>query len=523
MSVFLKECIPRQTRNITINKENMWYSENVLISLGLDEDYIIKNNYLFFGKDDLEDQELIKEKFLKIEEEFKNFFNVISKKYNMKALVFEFSNVYTKLLDISLNNDNCLMKADDLNTNDISYTARASELMRRKIKYLIEMIILRNNKIGRSNFTNKDYKKFIILLYYHSIYIFYTKRSELSHNLENSITDFVIYPKELNCIITYIRDKANENDNEVHYNFQPNENFVIDDEFNNAFLEAKGILFEDYLVLSDNLIGAFENKKINNVTFTKDTLTSMIKSLFPNMNMNKFYKECVLTKDSFEYDENNLYKNTCKHRLDTTPVVLLEDDCYFINKGFISSSKQFWCNVCLLGLKPYYDNNADAILKSVEKIVIDYSDKFEDAVAEIIMKVYPNVILHQGVKTHQIFKGRNLDDNEWDIIAIEHNKKCIFDIEVKYVTTSMTESSLANDLKKFVGEGKNYQEKFEKRISYEKMYSDDFFKYCEADNSYKIIRIMVTSKIMDLDTTSSEREFVVIDYKKLNEFIKRDF
>ncbi len=58
------------------------------------------------------------------------------------------------------------------------------------------------------------------------------------------------------------------------------------------------------------------------------------------------------------------------------------------------------------------------------------------------MEVYSNK------KTKEIFKNENIEDNEWDVIAVDHNNKYVFDIEAKFLSTSMTESGLSNDLKK---------------------------------------------------------------------------
>lgn len=75
------------------------------------------------------------------------------------------------------------------------------------------------------------------------------------------------------------------------------------------------------------------------------------------------------------------------------------------------------------------------------------------------------MIIYENIHAKVIFKKAILSENEWDIIAVEHNKKIIFNIESKFFTTSMTESSLANDLKKMIRDNKNsYKNKFEKKL-----------------------------------------------------------
>ena len=53
-------------KNININDTNFQYCENVLISLGLSKDFILFNNYYFFGFNDIDNQEIIHQKFKKI-------------------------------------------------------------------------------------------------------------------------------------------------------------------------------------------------------------------------------------------------------------------------------------------------------------------------------------------------------------------------------------------------------------------------------------------------------------------------
>ena len=71
--------------------------------------------------------------------------------------------------------------------------------------------------------------------------------------------------------------------------------------------------------------------------------------------------------------------------------------------------------------------------------------------------------------------------------------KYIFDIEAKFLSTSMTESGLSNDLKKIVGNNeKSYKNKFEKRINIENDNMNDFLSFCNANNKYNIIHIIIS-------------------------------
>lgn len=484
--------------------------------------YIIKCNFKYFGKKNLNDQEIIKEKLIKAEGEFQDYLKLIIKKYSMRTLLFELGNIYSKLLDISLNNDKILLEKRNIEIDDISYASRASTLMSRKLKTAMETVIIENNKSGKFYLTNSDYKMFIVLLQYHSIYIFYNSRTNLSKSFENGITEFAIFPNELDSIVTFIKG-SKESDTDVHYNYEPKEEFKIGEKFNKVFLSDKGILFEDYINLLDNLIKYLKIKKKNSMIFNAELFQEYLQKNFLDIDLNKFLKHCILKSDSFEYDKDNIYKNTCKHRLDTVPIIQLDESHYFMNRGILENSKQFWCNVQYLGLTPYTFPNIknDVILKEVNVIVERITTKFENDIVEKLKEIYPEIIYFQNRKTKHIFKEKKLDDNEWDIIAINHDKKYIFDIEAKYVTSSMTESSLASDLEKFVGKNRNYQEKFEKRINIENENINDFLSFCGANNEYKVIHIMVTSKHIDLDVNLDKRRFAVISFRKLKEYISK--
>lgn len=86
----------------------------------------------------------------------------------------------------------------------------------------------------------------------------------------------------------------------------------------------------------------------------------------------------------------------------------------------------------------------------------------------------------------------------------------------------MTESALSNDLAKVVANNsKSYQNKFQKRINIEKQNINDFLSFCNADNSYKIIHIMVISK--NVDIISENREFIIINFSDLKQYLKEKF
>lgn len=520
----LKKIIPQK---FSLENNNHDYYENVLVSLGLSKFYIRYNNYFYFGTNDITDQATIKLKFENLQNVYDSFLDKVYKKYSNETLILEFGIIYTKLQKIHLCNDEVLELGinDKEKEKDISYPAKLADLMARKIKTLTEIAIIKNNNKFDFGFSNSDYKKFIILLYYYSVYSFYNSKSKLSQDYENGIVEFYIFPDSLEPICTIIPEQRNSvNENGLRFNYNSGIGSTTNKDFNNSFFEEKGITFDNYINLMDSIIKSLNKKGHINGKIQKIKFYNILKDSYPLMNIEKFKRECILTNNIFESTENNLYKNNCKHRLDTTPIIDSGSDYYILNEGFLWNSKNFWNNVHSIGLTPYIDINKDKILVSLESIINNITSLFETDIINIFLKINDKISIHHNKKTKDIFKSKNIQNNEWDIIAIDHGNKYIFDIEAKFLSTSMTESGLSNDLKKIVGDSHNsYKNKFEKRIDIENNNLKEFLSFCEADESYNIVHIMVTSKIVDLNIESIKRRFLIVHYEGLEKYILNRF
>lgn len=510
-------------KNIKSKDKNMIYYDNVLLALGLSKTYILYNNYYYFGNKDISNQGQIKSKFKKIEIVYNSFLEKMYKKYDCETIILELGVIYTKLQKIHLCNDELLGLniLTEEETKDISYPAKMADLMARKVKTLMEIIIKRDNHKFCFRLLNADYKKLVILLYYYSTYIFYDSRSKLSKDYENGITDFYIFPNTLEPICTMIQNQENSvNDNGLLFNYNSNIGKNLNADFNKSFFDEKGITFENYANLMQSLLNGLDKIKQINGKIDKEKLIGKLKQTYPTIDIQKFENNCILSKSRIEYDEKDIFKNNCKHRLDTTPIIDIGNKHYIINEGIIWNSRNFWNNVHSIGLIPYTCQSNDKILKSLDGIISEITLLFEKDIIKALYKINPQFNIYHNKKTKDIFKNRKLEENEWDIIAVDYNSKYIFDIEAKFLSTSMTESGLSNDLKKIVGNNeKSYKNKFEKRINIENDNMNDFLSFCNANNKYNIIHIMVTSKIVDLNIESNERQFLIIHYEGLEKYI----
>lgn len=506
-------------KNKIISSKNCY--DNVLLTLGLSKFYIYYNNYYYFGNKEIDDQKLANTKIDNIIFNYNDFVNYLLNKYDRKVLILEIGIIYDKLQSIHLTNDLFLANNDKLSNKkiiDISYPAKAADLMARKSKLLLERVILNDNKKKSLFFSNRDYKKLILLLYYYSLFIFYRTKSNLSKEYENGITSYYINPSSLEPINTYNDNQNNsENDNKLQFNYDSKISNTKNLKFDKAFYDEKGISFTDYKQLMNVLIEYSNKRKKTNLLFKKDNFIKYIADNFC-IDEEKFKSSCIFFKSNITISSNELYKNNSTIRLDTAPIIDIGAEYYIFNKGIVWNSKNFWDNVHSIGMIPY--SSDDSITKEAKKIIEKVSRIFENAVHDELKKFNKDFDIKRNKKTKEIFKSKKLDDNEWDMIAIDHKAKIILDIEIKFVSTSLSEFQLANDLKKIGYKSKNYFQKFQKRISIERKYMKEFLSFCNASQKYKIIRLMVISKVTDFDMNSKKRDFTIIHFGRLEKYLK---
>ena len=70
-----------------------------------------------------------------------------------------------------------------------------------------------------------------------------------------------------------------------------------------------------------------------------------------------------------------------------------------------------------IGMIPY--SSDDSITKETQKIIEKVSRIFENAVHDELKKFNKDFDIKRNKKTKDIFKSKKLDDNEWDMIAID--------------------------------------------------------------------------------------------------------
>ena len=257
------------------------YCNNALLALGLTENFILFNNHYFFGFKDIDDQ-----------------------------VVIGLGGIYSKLEQIRIMNSN--LKLEQINgaeqIKDISYPCSVADLMGRKIKYIIETTILRDNRKSYPfSFNNYDYKRFIILLYYHSIFTFYYSREHLSKDYENGVADFYIFPNDLEPICTLIQNQVNSTSKTNSFiNYDSGIGNTTNAEFNEAFYCEKGISFDNFNNLMKGFIESSDKKNLTKSKISKEQLDLILLETYPNINLDTFHKECILNKFNIEYDEENL-------------------------------------------------------------------------------------------------------------------------------------------------------------------------------------------------------------------------
>lgn len=511
-------------KSINLDGLNYQYCKNILLSLGLSENYILFNNRYFFGSNDIRNQAIINQKFEKISRIFWHFLELLYKKYSCEQLCLFFGSIYSNLEKIRIMNFELKGKnlLNEEIKNDIAYTCSVADLMGRKLKNLIEIIIFENNKRIWFNVNSQYYKRFIILLYYYSIFDFYNNRNHLSANYENGTSMIYVFPNNIDPINVSISEFNNIQRDNIFTNYDAGVmNNLNNDEFNRAFQIEKGISFVDYFSLMNEIQFFLKKKGLEQIKIEKKEFHSIIKKRYSNIDINVFCNECILTKKNLVSREQ-LYKNNGKYRLDTTPIIDIGKDYYIIVKSIIANSRNYWNNVYAIGLTPYTlkNNNKDKIIIATEKIIKNISKKFELEIKQIFENTinHDNYLIFLNKTTKDIFKNDKENENEWDCIVVDHNNHIIFNVEVKFINTSLTESGLANDLKRFFKK-KGYIEKFEKRIEIINDNIPEFLNFCKADNTYKIEHFFITSKLIFINSKSNNRSFTILNYKQLQKYL----
>ncbi len=498
------------------NNKKIFYSNDILGSLHISPIYRRFLNCKIFGYDDILEQDIINDKINDWGNNFESFFEHLINKYNVKYMIKSLGIIYSNTEKIAFevreNKVNVTNVCDDV-IIDLDYNGNAAELMSRGIKILMERTILRNNKIGaKSLFSNKDYKKFLAYQFNWSIIGFYSSRNGISKAGIRSEIQIYPFRKDTINTSTFIEGTC-QNKNLSRQNYNPKLFPNISEQFNQAFKLEKQLDFSTFDIMLNTFLNYFNNRKNRILLISLEKFKKIIQENYKGINLKKFISNNCLSNMNINVEYRNIYKSKHKYRLDTLPFILIDNEVLII-KGLIRNSLYYWRNVYNQGIIPYNDN--DLITAATEKVNYIISEKMVKDI-ELIFKNKSNRT-YTNVKYNNIFGNQPINYGDFDLVSINDSKKIIFNIEVKYIGTSMTGSELETDLYAFYSK-KGHAFKCNRRNQFMLNNISMFLKYFNA-TEYKIYNLMVISKPMEVKVKDDRYNFETIHYSRLEDYIK---
>lgn len=504
------------TEKCLIGSKQFLYTKDILGAFHISKIYRRFFNMKMFGPDNITDQIVIQDNIKKWGNESESFYNFLIKKYHINYLLKSFGLIYSKCYDLSYDIRNVKTSLEEFPEDiilDINYTGIAAELMSKSLKFLLERIIKENNTSGKKMYlSNKDYNSFLTYLLNWSLLGFYNSRNSLSKTSVK--TKIYIYPIETATINSEINITGTcTNENMTRTNYNPGLFNEISDDFNNAFKKQRGLYFSEYDNFLSNFLKYFKRSKSNIVELSYEEFQTYLKNVIITFEFEKIIRENCLTIDDMDkVDPKHIYKSVNKNRMDIKPFIIINDKVLCI-KGLIHNSLQIWRNVYNQGMLPY--GSKDLITTEVEKLNLLISEKFLTDVIKIFKDM--GCITHKNVEYGNIFSRQPINYGDYDVIAINKEQKVVYNVEVKYIGTSLTASGLENDLYDYYKKN-GHAYKCNRRNSLLLDNKKLFLEYFDIPN-YELRNIMVISKPLDVKIKDEDYNFITLCYSMLKKYL----
>ena len=307
-----------------------------------------------------------------------------------------------------------------------------------------------------------------------------------------------------------------------------NENIMK--EYINNFKLDMGFDINDFTEVSSCLcvdIPARRNYKVrkNVMRIKKDKLISLIYKY----NKKKLSKEVIIKILNYliidKDDVSSMYRRENKsNRIDQKPI-LCDGNTLYYSPPLVSEIHDFFIKSIMIYDFPF-KKDLPNITKTLEKLKKLSEKQLVYDVADIIKKNVTGPIYIEK-KLHQI--NSNIDKvysesiGDYDILAMDMNKKVIYNIEVKNLKLFANIYEMYRQYYNFYHKN-NYEFKFSKRIDSLKKYYQTIFPTCFIKDitSYKIINIILTNKKF-LPLFSKRNDILYLSYSELNRFLNMQY
>ena len=392
------------------------------------------------------------------------------------------------------------------------------------LKYILEKRMELSNKTNIGKYkTTPNLKKVIEI-------------SKLVYNL-NLCLDFMYYQLGLGYVdiddnynLKIKFKKIDYNSKYVENSYDANNKILTSDimkEYINSFRLDMGFDINDFIEVSSCLCVDIPKKKFykvkNNVfKIKKERLVKLIEK----------YNQSHLSVDSINNILNYLIidnkyiiptynRENQLNRIDQKPIIC-DGDIVYYSPALVSEIHKFFTYAILIYDFPFKKDlpNINKILKKVKKL----SEK--QIVYDTVDIIKKNVTgpIYVEKKLHQI--NSNIDKNysesigDYDILAMDTNKKLIYNIEVKNLKLFSTTYEMYRQYYGFYYKN-NYELKFYRRIDALKKHYKTVFPSCFVTDidSYRIVNIFLTNKYFNTIFTK-RKDILYLCYSMLDDYFK---
>lgn len=402
------------------------------------------------------------------------------------------------------------------------YDVHDIELQIKILKYILEKRMELGSKAMITNYNIKPNLEYII------------KISELSYNL-NLCLDFMYYQLELGYIeidnnynLKIKFKKLNYNSKYLENSYNANNKIITADimkEYINSFKLDMGFDINDFTEVSSCLCVDIPSKKFykvkNNVLeIKKEKLVKLIEKynqshLSVDL-INKILSYLIIDNKHISATYN---RESQLNRIDQKPIICDEDILYY-SPALVSEIHKFF--TCAISIYDFpYKKDLPNISKTLEKVKKLSEKQIVYDIADIIKKNITGLVYVEK-KLHQI--NSNIDKNysesigDYDILAIDTNKKIIYNIEVKNLKLFSTIYEMYRQYYGFYHKN-NYEFKFSRRIDALKKYYKSVFPSCFITDidSYKMVNIFLTNKYF-IPLFTERKDILYLCYPMLDDY-----
>lgn len=270
-----------------------------------------------------------------------------------------------------------------------------------------------------------------------------------------------------------------------------------------------------------------KNKALAEVITEKQLREYMI-SWYPNVNIDKFLKHFVLTKEILEpyasEAEPYIYKMGCnKNRLEIRPVVKLSNGSIYTSYAILDKAMNMWYSYLINGGRPY-----TSVEPGEGDCLIDGCSKREEELGKVIMvnilleiieKHFPTATFKDtDVDYDKIFGNRSEDYGDFDIIYYVGNE--LYLIESKYFSDSYTGNTIIGDYNKLFARKDNYYKHCRGRYDLVINEPHAMKKYIGAIGNVNAHFLFISSKPLEVEFQDEDKIVTFLSIANFEKYLK---